>query len=193
MPHAMTPVQKKTIREVAKKRRATINKDQIKNWSQRICAQVLEMVDRSNPVMVYVSKSPEVDTGTLITSLIGRNGYVIVPIIECETINLRLSYLTDPSVLVESTFQVPEPVYRELPAHADEVKVVIIPMLAFDRQGNRLGYGAGYYDRFLCAHPKIPRIGIAFSCQEFEVIPSDENDIRMDLIVTEEDIIRCGS
>jgi 5-formyltetrahydrofolate cyclo-ligase len=193
MPHAMTPVQKKTIREVAKKRRATINKDQIKNWSQRICAQVLEMVDRSNPVMVYVSKSPEVDTCTLITSLIGRNGNVIVPIIECETTSLRLSYLTDPSVLVESTFQVPEPVNHEIPAQADEVKVVIIPMLAFDRRGNRLGYGSGYYDRFLCAHPKIHRIGIAFSCQEFEVIPSDENDIRMDLIVTENDILRCGS
>ena len=193
MPNTPTPVKKKTIRDAARKRRAEIDQGEIRNRSQRICAHVLGIIDGSNPVMVYASKSPEVDTCTLITSLIERKGHVIVPIIERETTSLRLSYLNDSSVLVESTFQVPEPVNHELPARAEDVKAVVIPMLAFDRQGNRLGYGEGYYDRFLCAHPKILRIGLAFSCQEFASIPSDENDIRMNLIVTENGVIRCGS
>jgi 5-formyltetrahydrofolate cyclo-ligase len=193
MPHDTTDVQKTQIRDAARKRRAEIDPGEIKNRSQRICDYLLDIIDGNNPVMVYVSKSPEVDTGTLITSLIERNGRVVVPIIERERTSLRLSYVKDPSVLVQSTFQVPEPVNHELPAHADAVKVVVVPMLAFDRQGNRLGYGRGYYDRFLCDHPRIPRIGLAFSCQEFASIPSDKNDIRMNLIVTENGAITCDN
>jgi 5-formyltetrahydrofolate cyclo-ligase len=71
------------------------------------------------------------------------------------------------------------------------VKAVIIPMLAFDKKGNRLGYGAGYYDRFLFSHPHLTRIGIAFAIQELEEIPADATDAGMDIIVTETGIIRC--
>jgi 5-formyltetrahydrofolate cyclo-ligase len=78
---------------------------------------------------------------------------VIVPIIERETRTLRLSYLTNPDVLITSTFNVPEPIGNEIPVSADTVEVAIIPLIAFDLHGNRLGYGAGYYDRFLTAHP----------------------------------------
>jgi 5-formyltetrahydrofolate cyclo-ligase len=191
MPNTPTPVKKKIIRDAARKRRAEIRHEEIRHMSAQICHYTLELINGHNPVMVYASKSPEVDTGMLIDSLIDRYGQVIVPIIERETTSLRLSYLNDPSVLVQSTFKVPEPVNHELPAKAHEVKAVVIPMLAFDREGNRLGYGAGYYDRFLCAHPAIKRIGLAFSCQEFASLPSDENDIRMNLIVTENGVITC--
>jgi 5-formyltetrahydrofolate cyclo-ligase len=73
------------------------------------------------------------------------------------------------------------------------VKAVIIPMLAFDKKGNRLGYGAGYYDRFLVSHPHLTRIGIAFAFQEVEKIPVEATDAGMDIIVTENGIIRCRS
>jgi 5-formyltetrahydrofolate cyclo-ligase len=193
MPDSPTPLQKNILRDAARKRRAEIDLEEIKNKSRRICAHLLEILDGNNPVMVYVSKSPEVETGALIAALIEQDGHVVVPIIERETTSLRLSYLKDPSVLVESTFQVPEPVNHEIPARAEDIRMVVIPMLAFDRQGNRLGYGAGYYDRFLSSHPDIPRIGLAFSCQEFAAIPSDENDIRMNVVITEQGVIRCGS
>jgi 5-formyltetrahydrofolate cyclo-ligase len=62
-------------------------------------------------------------------------------------------------------------------------------MLGFDRSGGRLGYGAGYYDRFLAKNQKIKRIGIAFGCQEAEKLPVDENDIHMNYIVTEDGIV----
>jgi 5-formyltetrahydrofolate cyclo-ligase len=64
-------------------------------------------------------------------------------------------------------------------------------MLAFDKRGNRLGYGAGYYDRFLTTHPHLKRIGIAFACQELMEIPTDPTDAGMDIIVTDTGIIRC--
>ena len=65
-------------------------------------------------------------------------------------------------------------------------------MLGFDSKGNRLGYGAGYYDRFLRRYPHPEKIGIAFSCQQVECIPADENDIMMDCIITEKVIIEVS-
>jgi 5-formyltetrahydrofolate cyclo-ligase len=139
--------------------------------------------------MVYVSKANEVDTRGFIRGLLASGTAVVVPIIERESRTLRLSYLRDPAVLVESTFSVPEPIGSEIPARAEEIPVVVVPMIAFDRNGHRLGYGAGYYDRFLSCHPHLKKIGIAFSCLEVPEIPGDENDVPMDLIVTEEGII----
>jgi len=153
----------------------------------------MEVLDDTDTVLVYVSKPQEVGTKTLIDQLTLRKKKVVVPIIEKETKTLRLSYITDTSVLVPSTFHVHEPVGNEIPAHAGDVKVVIIPMLAFDRLGNRLGYGAGYYDRFLSANLHIIRIGLAFSCLEVKEVPADANDIRMDVIITERGVIRCGN
>ena len=112
-----------------------------------------------------------------------------MPIIVKEDISLRLSYLKDLSVLVPSTFGVPEPIGSEIPATGDDVDTIILPMLGFDRTGRRIGYGAGYYDRFLAKNRKLRKIGIAFSCQEYENLPVDENDIPMDCIITEEGIV----
>ena len=92
-------------------------------------------------------------------------------------------------MLVESTFCVPELVGCEIPARPDEIGIAIIPLLAFDREGNRLGYGAGYYDRFLAAHPRVKTIGIAFACQEMPELPGEPTDIRMDRILTESGLI----
>jgi 5-formyltetrahydrofolate cyclo-ligase len=63
-------------------------------------------------------------------------------------------------------------------------------MIAYDRTGHRLGYGAGYYDRFLAGKIGVRKIGVAFSCQEVEEIPADANDVGMDVIVTEKGILR---
>ncbi len=159
--------------------------------SQAICRTLLDLVDGYKTIMTYVSKRPEVETRDLIAILIERGKRVVVPIIERETRSLRLSYIKDLSVLVPSTFGVPEPIGNEVPASPTEIEVAIIPMIAFDSRGNRLGYGAGYYDRFLSQHSHMIRIGVAFSCQQAEHIPADSNDVKMDYIVTEKGIIRC--
>ena len=58
----------------------------------------------------------------------------------------------------------------------------------FDRQGNRIGYGAGYYDRFLLQNPHLKKIGLAYACQEVEAVPTEENDIPLDMVITENGI-----
>ena len=184
---------KELLRDQARTIRAALSTEEIEEKSGLICRRLLELLDGHHPLMVYASKPLEVNTKVLIRHLISRGKPVVVPIIEKDTKTLRLSFLRDPDLLRESTFDVPEPVGCELPAEAADVKAVIVPMLAFDKKGNRLGYGAGYYDRFLSSHPHITRIGIAFACQEAEEIPADATDAGMDIIVTDSGIMRCRS
>jgi 5-formyltetrahydrofolate cyclo-ligase len=183
---------KKVLRDHARHVRCTLSPSGIEEKSAFICSVLQNVLDGIDPVMVYVSKPLEVNTRHIIEYLIESRGRVIVPVIEKETVSLRLSWLDDPSVLVESTFHVHEPIGNEIPARPEEVRAAIIPVLGFDRQGNRLGYGAGYYDRFLARYPHILRIGLAFACQETPVIPCEDNDIKMDLILTENGMYHCS-
>jgi 5-formyltetrahydrofolate cyclo-ligase len=191
MPDGSFKHEKQLLRDRARAIRSSLSPAEILEKSERICHNLMDVLDGANPLMVYVSKPLEVHTRALIVQLLAQGKTVVVPIIEKETKTLRLSYIEDPAVLSKSTFDVSEPVGHELPAWASDVKAVIIPMLAFDKRGNRLGYGAGYYDRFLTSHPHMTRIGIAFACQELLEIPSDPTDAGMDLIVTDTGIIRC--
>jgi 5-formyltetrahydrofolate cyclo-ligase len=157
--------------------------------SRTICCHILEQIKDGETVMVYTSKEKEVNTVNLITTLLEWRNPVVVPIIVKEDVSLRLSFLKDLSSLIPSTFGVPEPIGSEIPASGDVVDTIILPMHGFDRTGRRIGYGAGYYDRFLAKNRKLRKIGIAFSCQEYENLPVDENDIPMDCIITEEGIV----
>ena len=180
---------KHALREQAKEIRCRLTPEEVASLSEQIELHLRSVINGESPLLVYGSKASEVDTRGLIARLLASDTAVVVPIIERESRTLRLSYLRDPAVLVESTFSVPEPIGSEIPARAEEIPVVVVPMIAFDRNGHRIGYGAGYYDRFLSCHPHLKKIGIAFSCLEVPEIPGDENDVHMDLIVTEEGII----
>lgn len=181
---------KQAIRTRVRGIRAAIPPGRRKELSAAIREHVLSLLDGTDPVLVYASKPPEVETGPLISAMISRGTRVVVPIIEREHRGLRLSYLSDPALLSRSTFSVPEPIGHEIPADPREIAVVIVPLIAYDAHGHRLGYGAGYYDRFLIRNPHMQKIGIAFSCQEVESIPADENDVCMDFIVTEKGVTR---
>jgi 5-formyltetrahydrofolate cyclo-ligase len=180
---------KNSVRQILRQRKdAMIPEDRLEK-SRRICRHLMKIIRNGETVMVFTSKEKEVNTQPLILALFAHGNPVVVPIIVQEDVSLRLSYLRDFSALVPSTFGVPEPIGSEIPAAADDVGTIILPMLGFDRKGGRIGYGAGYYDRFLSKHPTLRKIGVAFACQEFDGLPVDENDIRMDSIITEDGIV----
>lgn len=158
--------------------------------SCEITERLIRETERYAVVMVYAAKDPEVETLVYINRMLAAGKTVVVPIIEKETHTLRLSRLTSVADLRPSTFNVPEPIGAEKPIDPSAVECVILPMVGFDRNGNRLGYGAGYYDRFLAANPSIHKIGLAFSCQETNLVPTDVHDVRMDEIITETDILK---
>jgi 5-formyltetrahydrofolate cyclo-ligase len=180
---------KHSTRQILRLRKeAMIPKDRLEK-SHRICLHLMKIIRNSETVMVFTSKEKEVNTEPLIHTLFAQGNPVVVPIIVKEDVSLRLSYLRDFSALVPSTFGVPEPIGSEIPAAAEDIDTIILPMLGFDRQGGRIGYGAGYYDRFLSKNRNMRKIGVAFSCQEVGSLPVDENDIPMDYIVTEDGIV----
>jgi len=183
---------KEEMRIAAKAKRMELSAADIVQKSHSIQERVLSVIKDCNSVMVYISKEPEVETLELTEKLISSGKTVIVPIIEKETGTLRLSKLNSTSDLVRSTFGVPEPIGNEIPVKKEEIEAVIVPMLAFDRSGARLGYGAGYYDRFFSEPLNALIIGIAFSCQEINSIECEIFDKKMDIIITEEEVIETG-
>ena len=88
----------------------------------------------------------------------------------------------------------PGPMGTSEPVAGEELRpdVVLVPLLAFDRAGQRLGYGGGYYDRTLAALPGAKAIGIAYAGQEMPEVPAGPQDIRLSLIATEGGVIICG-
>jgi 5-formyltetrahydrofolate cyclo-ligase len=160
--------------------------------SIQICKNVIQEILEKEKVLVYCAKIPEVETCWLIDYLLSAKISVIVPIIEKKTLSLRLSYIFSQNVLVPSTFQVPEPINNEIIANSRDLTTIILPVLGFDNKGGRIGYGAGYYDRFLSLNTHIRKIGIAYSCQEISNVPMQDHDISMDMIITEKTIFRCN-
>jgi 5-formyltetrahydrofolate cyclo-ligase len=184
-------ITKKDQRTQAKQRRLQMTVDDILERSTWITLHALSILESYQTILVYSSKFPEVNTQKLIAHLISMGKNVVVPIIERETHTLRLSYLRDTSVLVTSTFNVPEPIGNEIPAKPEDIEAAVIPMIAFDFAGDRLGYGAGYYDRFLHTHPHVIKIGLAFFSQKEDKIRTEPDDIHMDYVITESGIIPC--
>jgi 5-formyltetrahydrofolate cyclo-ligase len=184
--------QKARVRDILRQRKNAMIPDDRRKKSTSITRHLMKIIGRGETVMVFTSKEKEVNTKPLIQALFRQGNPVVVPIIVKEDVSLRLSYLRDFSALVPSTFGVPEPIGSEIPAEAKDIDTIILPMLGFDRTGGRIGYGAGYYDRFLSKNTALKKIGIVFACQEFDGLPVDENDIRMDYIITEDGIVYPG-
>ncbi len=186
-------INKELLREILRERRSSLSDQERLTYSISICNTALSCIRDHETIMTYVAKELEVGTLPLIKEALYRTIPIVVPIIVTKNTSLHLSYLTDISTLIPSTFQVLEPIGREIPANPDTVTTAFIPMLGFDRNGSRLGYGAGFFDRFLYKNNHIKKIGLAFSCQEIVNIPVCRNDISMDMIVTEKEIIIPGT
>ena len=83
----------------------------------------------------------------------------------------------------------PDPEVYPVTVEPNEIGVVFVPGVAFDRLGHRLGYGKGYYDRWLRGASALEKIGLAFSFQVLERLPAEAHDVRLDLLVTEQDVL----
>ncbi|MCK4326794.1 5-formyltetrahydrofolate cyclo-ligase [bacterium] len=143
-------------------------------------------------VMFYVAKDNEVRTGEMIKESLRMGKTVAVPITRVKERNLVPSLLTDYDLeLAPGTYQILEPKEEYIrPILPQEIDLVIVPAVAFDHRGSRLGFGGGFYDNFLRqVPPKTIRIGLAFQLQMVEGLPSQEKDEGVNIIVTEEGVL----
>ena len=144
-----------------------------------------EQLNGKETFFVYLAKSSEAPTEKLIERLLASGKKVYCPRIDGKT--MQAVAFGDDFTLSE--FQTVEPVGD---VYEGEIDAVIAPLLAADRQGGRLGYGGGYYDRFFAEHPNALKIGYCFDFQLTKEVPTESTDIRLDIVVTDKQIIFCG-
>ncbi len=134
-------------------------------------------------VAFYVQKGSEVNTERMMGSALRLGKAVLVPVTDHEINFVRFRSFTD---LRPGKFGIMEPSAREPPSEGPEV--VVVPGVSFGLCMHRLGYGKGYYDRYLARSPAY-RIGVCFDFQVVDKLPIHENDQRMDEIITEKRVI----
>ncbi|OGW29649.1 MAG: 5-formyltetrahydrofolate cyclo-ligase [Nitrospirae bacterium GWC2_42_7] len=154
----------------------------------------LEEFRNAGVVFYFASFRTEVDTLGMIRASILEGKRVLLPKVDKEGHNLRLFEIKSTDELTSGYMGIPEPsvLSEDRIAGINEADVVIIPGAGFDMSGNRIGYGAGYYDKLLSGLTKnIVIIAPAYEEQIADSIPSEPHDIKVNIIVTDRRVIRC--
>ena len=159
--------------------------------SAAICALVVASPSyaAARAIHCYLPMRSEVDTRPLIADALAHGKRVAVPIVVPKAAQLAHAWLETlaADALIPGAFGTFNP--RDLrPAAPGDWDLVVVPLLAFDRRGYRLGYGKGYYDRLLAADA-VTTIGVGFAEQEIDMLPDEPHDIALDWIVTEREVI----
>ncbi|HUT90187.1 MAG TPA: 5-formyltetrahydrofolate cyclo-ligase [Thermoguttaceae bacterium] len=174
-------------------RRAKPDKDEASELIWERLAALPEYV-AAETVMGYVHFRSEVRTRGFLATALAAGKRVVVPY--CLADHLELFLLECMDELAPGTWGIPEPKV-ELRSLADKrvdagrLDLVVVPGVAFDRRGHRLGHGKGYYDKLLVhVRPGAPLVGLAFECQLFPKIPTRPHDVPMDRVITEKAVYR---
>jgi 5-formyltetrahydrofolate cyclo-ligase len=153
----------------------------------------LDEIRNARIIFFFASFRSEVDTFGMIRHLIGDGKKIVLPVVDRESRRLTLYEIKDLAELSSGYMGIPEPSLRtpERLADINEADAAVVPGAAFDPEGNRIGYGGGYYDILLSGlKKKIPVIAVAYEEQVADTIPSEPHDIKVDLIVTDRRTIR---
>jgi 5-formyltetrahydrofolate cyclo-ligase len=177
---------KEGVRKEALERRAAL-KPRVSELSRRLAEIFLKQVPVPSgaTVSAYVAIGDEADPAALLHALRARGHAIVLPRVAGRGKPLDFHRYDAGQSLVRGGFGLSEPA-RDWPLMPPDV--LVVPLLAFDASGYRIGYGAGFYDRTLAklrGTRDVLAVGFAFADQEFETVPHDENDQRLDWIVTE--------
>lgn len=145
----------------------------------------------SNKILIYISFENEVDTKILIKKYI-KDKTLVVPKSNPKNFSLTLYEIKSLMDLEKGSYGILEPKKGTLKINENEIGLAIIPGVAFDKQGQRIGYGKAYYDK-LIKKLNCTKIGLAYNIQLVENIPSQSHDQPVDLIITEDKTIDCHS
>ena len=184
-------MRKQDIRKIIKRKREELNKDIKKELDSRIMNNFFDStyINESNVIFIYVNMESEINTIDIIIKLLDMGKRVAVPKVlpgNKEMVALEIKSLLD---LNESgAFGILEPDMSKKDV-GNEVDLIILPGLAFDKRGYRIGYGGGFYDRFLERYNSIKRVSLCYNFQIIDNIPEEDFDEAIDTIITEDKII----
>ena len=188
---------KERLRKCVLAARMGLDRGQVEVSGQAILKRVLELeaYRRAKLVHTYVSsKENEVDTRALICACLKHGKRVAVPVVMPGTRPLAHALISGLDQLVVGSWGLAQPDPAEatwLPAEA-QLDLVVVPGLAFDRRGQRIGWGGGYYDRFL-AQVQTIKIGLCYDALVLDCIPGEPHDVPVDMVVAETAIYQGGT
>lgn len=178
---------KAELRKTYRKHRNSLSDTEIDNFSLTIANQLLKLPiwDYSfYHIFLTIEEQKEINTDYILNILSGKDKNIIISKSNFETGKMSQFLLTDNTVIKKNQYNIPEPI-DGIEISNDKIEVVFIPLLAFDKTGNRVGYGKGFYDRFLAnCKPKTIKIGLSFFKAENEITDIFKNDIRLDYCIT---------
>lgn len=190
-----TTAQRSTLRRRILDQRNGISARERALLDGRILQRILSLPDVQEKTcfFIYCSYQTEVATEPLIEALLAQGKTVTVPLTDAASSTMQAVAIQDPQKeLLPGYKNIPEPNPGIVPQRVvppERIEIALIPGSVFDRQGNRLGYGGGYYDRFLALQaPQALRIGLAYGFQVVERLPAQLHDVPMDMLVTESDL-----
>lgn len=186
---------KKTIRQEVLQRRDAISKNVKKEKDIVIMQRISQLPEFINAktIFFYTSFRSEVDTIDMIKVSLKTGKLIVLPKVDKENNRLKLYEIKNMNELARGYMWILEPfVSEDRLRDLDDIDLIIIPGAAFDIYGNRLGYGAGFYDMLLSKmEKKIPIVAPAYEEQIVEKIPAEPHDIKVDKIVTDKKVIDC--
>jgi 5-formyltetrahydrofolate cyclo-ligase len=176
------------LRKIYKAKRKALSENDIEDFSLAISNQLLQL-----PIWEYsfyhiflaIEEQNEVNTDYILNILSGKDKNILISKSDFKTGEMTHFLLTDSTPIKKNSYNIPEPVHG-IEILNNKIDVVFIPLLAFDKQGNRVGYGKGFYDRFLSqCKPETKKIGLSFfEAEDNNIADIFESDMRLDYCVT---------
>lgn len=183
----ITTQRKRLLRAALRRRRAALAEDEHRRRSDAAAVRLWQTIGGlDGPVAVFWPLAREIDILPVIQRLLERDGHVLLPRQQGAGLPLALHWWRRGDPLHEGPHKVMEPLAS---APLGEPRLAVVPLLGFDEQGRRLGYGGGFYDRTLqrlrATTPALLAVGYAFELQAAAEIPVERCDERLDCVVTD--------
>ena len=184
---------KKELRKKYKFLRQTHSEKEIEDKSLAIANQLIQMNIWDKlyyHLFLTIAEQKEIDTEFILQVLAGKDKEIVIAKCEFSTLGMIHYLLTDNTKIKKNSYNVPEPIDGiEVPDA--KIDVVFVPLLAYDKAGNRVGYGKGFYDNFLSkCKPETIKVGLSFFPPEEIINGISENDVKLDYCVTPEMVLQ---
>lgn len=141
-------------------------------------------------LFLSITQHKEINTDYILNILSGKDKNIVISKTNFETVEMIHYLLMDNTVLRKNSYHIPEPI-EGIEIATEKIEVVFVPLLAFDKQGHRIGYGKGFYDKFLSrCKPKTLKIGLSFFEAEEQIAGVFDSDVALDVCVTPKTIYR---
>lgn len=176
---------KQNLRQEMRLRKKTYGSEQLIRMSTPIIEALLAhpRLISAHTILLYASLADEVDTHELINTLLRQGKTLLLPVVEDDH-TMKICRYTHDTNIAHGVFGIMEP-QAEAFTDYEQINLALVPGMAFDRHGHRLGRGKGYYDRFLSQAKDCYKIGVCFPFQLVDEVPTDEHDVRMDEVITQ--------